>query len=125
LGFAVVLLITMLFSNPLHAQVNITNTNQGLTVSGKVSDEERPLLGVNIIQKGAEVGTTTDKNGTFTFPKALQPNDILVFTYLGYETQEISITKNTTRLEVVMLIDSIVMGGALAVDQPYKSKRSH
>ena len=111
-----------MISKPIHAQVN---SNQGLSISGTVTDVEGPLLGVNIIQKGAEEGTTTNKNGTFTFPKALQPNDVLVFTYLGYETQEITITPNTTNLEVRMVIDSIVMRGALEVNTPYKSKRTH
>lgn len=120
LGLALILIITVLVSNSINAQVN---SNQGLSISGTVTDEDLSLLGVNIIQKGAEVGTTTDENGNFTFPNPLQPNDVLIFTYLGYETQEVVITKNTTRLDVVMVIDSIVMRGALEVDTPYKSKR--
>ncbi|WP_250433170.1 carboxypeptidase-like regulatory domain-containing protein [Hanstruepera flava] len=120
-GFAILLLITVLASHSTHAQVQ---SNQGLSISGTVTDNEGPLLGVNIILKGAEVGTTTDNNGNFTFPKALKPNDVLVFTYLGYETQEITITQNTTRLNVVMVIDSIAIRGALEVDTPYKSKRT-
>ncbi|WP_223032753.1 carboxypeptidase-like regulatory domain-containing protein [Hanstruepera marina] len=120
-GFAVLLLITVLASHSTLAQVKV---NQGLSISGTVTDNEGPLLGVNIIQKGAEVGTSTDSKGQFTFPKALQPNDVLVFTYLGYETQEITITNNTTQLDVVLVIDSIAIRGALEVDTPYKSKRT-
>lgn len=122
LGLALILMITLLVSNPINAQVN---AEQGLTISGTVTDEDGPLLGVNIIQKGVDVGTTTDENGKYTFPKLLQPDDVLIFTYLGYETQEIKINNSTTKLDVVLVIDSIVMRGALEVDTPYKSKRSH
>ena len=121
IGFALIFIVTVIVSNPINAQVN---SSQGLSIRGTVTDEDGPLLGVNIIQKGAEIGTTTDENGKFSFPKPLKPNDVLVFTYLGYETQEISITKETTNLNVVLVIDSIVMRGALEIDTSYKSKRT-
>jgi hypothetical protein len=124
LGF-IILLITMLPSNPIFAQIVQADSNQGILVKGTVSDDDGPLLGVNIIQKGAEIGTTTDIDGVFIFPKALKPDDILIFSYLGYETQEVVITKNTTILKVILTLDAVVMGGALEVDKPYKSKRSH
>lgn len=125
LGFIGILLITMLASNPIFAQVEQADSNQGIVVKGTVSDEDGPLLGVNIIQKGAEVGTTTDIDGVFMFPKALEPNDVLVFSYLGYETQELVITKNTTLAKIILTLDAVIMRGALEVDQLYKSKRHY
>lgn len=124
-GFVVILLLTMLTSHPSFAQVNKADSNQGAIISGTVSDEDGPLLGVNIIQKGADVGTTTDLNGDFIFPKALKPNDVLVFSYLGYESKELVITKNTTSVKIILTLDAVVMRGVLAVDKPYKSKHHY
>ena len=124
LSFIGIFLITVLVSNPIQAQVNTADSNRQIVVKGTVSDADGPLLGVNIIHKGTDVGTTSDKDGVFMFPKALKPNDVLIFSYLGYETQELVITENTTLVKLILAIDAVVMRGALTIDQPYKSKRS-
>ncbi len=58
-------------------------------VSGKVYDQKsgEPLAGVNITIKGTNQGTTTDFNGNFRLHVASFPTT-LVFSYLGYATQE-------------------------------------
>lgn len=61
-------------------------------VSGEVTDQntEEPLPGVNITVKGTTTGTSTNADGLFemTVP-SLQ--DTLVFSYIGYTTQEVPI----------------------------------
>jgi hypothetical protein len=42
---------------------------------------------------------------------------------LGYETLEIKIKEDTTFLRLVLTEDLLEFAGALATDQPYKSKR--
>jgi hypothetical protein len=124
-----VLMITALFSSPIYAQNKDTTTatvsNQQLTVKGKVADEKGPLLGVNIILKGSNIGVMTDENGEFTFPKSLSSGDILVFSYLGYEKQDIKIDAKTTYINLIMSTDLIEMMGAPSSDKPFKSKRSN
>ena len=66
-----------------------------LKIKGKVTTSEGTIPGVNIYLKGTQTGTLTDKDGTFTFPKELEEGDILVFSFLGYETLEYAITKET------------------------------
>jgi len=65
------------------------------TVKGKVLEKSsgQPLPGVNIIVKGTTNGTTTDFDGTFNLDVKI-PNAILVFSYLGYKTQEVAISEN-------------------------------
>ncbi|MDN5202226.1 TonB-dependent receptor [Fulvivirgaceae bacterium BMA10] len=60
-------------------------------ISGKVTDEEGiGLPGVNILVKGTDIGTITDTEGNY---KLNVPDDaqILVFSYVGYLTEEIEI----------------------------------
>lgn len=60
-------------------------------VSGRVSDETgQPLPGVNILEKGTTNGTTTDSNGAYQMAVS-DENSTLVFSFIGYTTQEIPI----------------------------------
>ncbi|MCB0550765.1 MAG: carboxypeptidase-like regulatory domain-containing protein, partial [Phaeodactylibacter sp.] len=61
------------------------------TVSGKVIDEQdQPLIGVNILEKGTSNGAVTDVDGAYSL-KTASPNATLVFSYTGFVTQEISL----------------------------------
>ena len=63
---------------------------QEKTVSGTVTDQNgMPLLGVNILVKGTSSGTQTDFDGNYTLN--CESNDILVFSFLGFATQEITV----------------------------------
>ena len=75
---------------------------QTKTVSGIVSDENgHAMPGVSVIAKGTTRGTVTDYRGFYSL--TLNPSDqILVFTYIGYETQEIQI-KDKSKLNVTMV----------------------
>ena len=120
-----IVMMTLLVSNTAYAQTDKATASDQITVKGLVSDEEGPLPGVNITLKNANVGTSTDKDGMFTFPKALSVGDVLVFTYLGYETQEIRIRKNTSFIKLLLSTDLVEILGAVNEDKPYKSKRSN
>lgn len=126
-GIIGIVMITLLFSNTMQAQNNATasttQAEQELTVTGTVSDENERLEGVSIIKKGTVIGTATDKNGVFTFPKPLKTGDILLFSYIGYEEIEIKIDKNNTVINLVLTTDAIEVVGALQTDKPYRSKR--
>ena len=62
-----------------------------VTVSGIVSDSNKePLIGVNIIVKDVPgLGAITDINGKYTIK--VEPYNRLVFSYIGYKTQEVLI----------------------------------
>ena len=77
--------------------------NQKITVSGTVLDKttNEPLIGVSVVVKGvANAGTITDMDGKFTLklPYAEAP---LVFSYLGYQPQEII---PSTKKELTVLL---------------------
>ncbi len=93
----------------------ITLNAQELAITGTVSAEDGSTLpGVNVVVQGTETGTTTDNDGKFTLavPNA---DAILVFSYIGYKTQEVHPAGRTliniTLLESVTAMDEIVVIG--------------
>lgn len=66
-------------------------------ISGTVtsSEDNQPLPGVSILLKGTNTGTVTDSNGKYSI--SIPDNGgTLVFSYVGYVTQEVAIGNNTT-----------------------------
>ena len=65
------------------------------TVTGTVSEANGPLPGVNIIEKGTSNGTQTDFDGNYSLDLS-SSNATLVFSYLGYTTQEVAVNGQTS-----------------------------
>lgn len=66
---------------------------QGQSPTGLVVDENgQPMIGVQIKIEGTTVGAITDVDGNFTI-KA-QKGNILLFSYVGYEQQKITLEFN-------------------------------
>jgi len=75
------------------------------TVTGKVSDESGEALpGVNIILKGSTSGQVTDINGAYSI-SVPQSDAVLVFSFVGYISQEIAVG-NRTVMDVVLARDT-------------------
>ena len=120
-GFALVLMMTLFSFNTTFAQTKEATKER--TIKGLVSNEDGPLPGANITLDGTRVGAVTDDDGKFTFPKKLKTGDVLVFSYLGYETQKVSITDKTSFITLELTPDMVEMIGAVDTNKPYKSKR--
>ncbi|MEO9077500.1 MAG: carboxypeptidase-like regulatory domain-containing protein, partial [Gelidibacter sp.] len=75
------------------------------TVSGTITDQANalPLPGVNIIIKGTATGTTTDFDGNYSI--SVKNGDVVVFSYVGFEPQEI-IYNGQQPLSVVLVEDT-------------------
>ncbi len=76
--------------------------NTSSVVSGTVTDSSTgdPLIGVSIAVKGTTRGVNSDINGQYTI-KVFPGENTLVFSYVGYETKEISI-ENRSKIDVTM-----------------------
>ena len=73
---------------------------QSLIVAGKVFDElGSPVPGVNVVEKGTSNGVSTNSDGEF-FIEVKDSKSILVFSFLGYKTQEVSVSENSTSLQI-------------------------
>lgn len=87
-----------------------------VSVNGTVTDASgEPLIGVSVIQKGMTGGVSTDIDGKYAITLSSSGTKALVFNYIGYESQEVSITKsgtvNITLREDQNLLDEIVVVG--------------
>lgn len=89
--------------------------SQGIRVTGQVvSDtDSTPMPGVNIIVKGTTNGTNTDFDGNYVIDNVPQ-GGVLVFSYLGFTTQEITVSSNTVNVRMVedaqALAEVVVIG---------------
>ena len=75
---------------------HIQGIAQSNVITGTVvaASDQAPLPGVTVALKGQPVGTVTDADGKFSI--RAEPADILIFTFIGMETQEISVGNSTT-----------------------------
>ncbi|MGJ8592673.1 MAG: carboxypeptidase-like regulatory domain-containing protein [Aquaticitalea sp.] len=94
-------------------------------IKGIIKDGNGPLESASVILKGTKTGTTTNSKGEFTFPTPLKTGDVLLISFLGFETQETRIKESTTFLNLTLTEELIEFVGALNSDKPYKSKRSN
>lgn len=69
---------------------------QGLSVSGTIigAGDRLPMPGVTVIEKGTANGAVSDMQGKFQI-KLSKSDAILVFSFIGYETQEIPVKEKT------------------------------
>jgi TonB-linked SusC/RagA family outer membrane protein len=70
---------------------------QQIDISGTITTdgEGTALPGVNVSVKGTTVGTLTNENGQYTL-RATPGNSVLVFSYIGYESQEVAVGSRTS-----------------------------
>jgi iron complex outermembrane receptor protein len=85
----------LLKSMLLFVAVLFAGISTAQTVSGTVTEENGPLPGANVIVKGTQNGATTDFDGNYTLNNVAS-DAILVFSYVGYSSQEIAVGGRTT-----------------------------
>jgi len=103
---AALIFFTLLFSLPtLHAQ-----ENQLIEVTGIVNDQETktPLAGVSVTIKGTIAGTTTDQAGKFKLRSKLKFPFKLVFTSIGFKTQEFDVKEAGPQLNIELVTQTII-----------------
>lgn len=83
-----ILILTLLASFTMKAQER--------TVSGKITDEtDQGLPGVTVLLKGTLQGVPSDADGSYKI-SVTGPEDVLIFKFLGYVTQEVTVGNQTT-----------------------------
>jgi hypothetical protein len=127
-------LIMLLLNDRLHAQTSpkakvefIQRVNQPMhekqqrpaayIIKGLVREKDGnlPFPGVNILRKGSSQSTNTDAEGMFEFPGKLKDGDVLVFSFIGYKTQEFVVTTIgpvdiSMDVDMEMMMMPVVMG---------------
>ena len=92
---------------------NIKLNNRFVIVGGTVTDEKgQALPGVSVYDKKTKKTTSTDPNGRFSID--VESGATLVFSYIGYDTQEILIN-NTQTFNVVLKESSNTLNEVVAI----------
>ncbi|SFU66638.1 TonB-linked outer membrane protein, SusC/RagA family [Pustulibacterium marinum] len=81
------------------------NAQDKITVTGAITGAEDGMLlpGVSVMEKGTSNGTATDFDGNYTLSVA--PDAVLVFSYIGFVTKEVSVNGQTA-IDVVLTSDT-------------------
>jgi TonB-linked SusC/RagA family outer membrane protein len=110
-----ILMLIFLFS------LQITNAAPQKSITGTVTDDTgQTLPGVTVLIKGTTQGTVTNIDGKFTITNA--PDDAtLVFSFVGMETQEVSIGTNDV-INITLQTSSIGLEEVVAVGYGTKKK---
>ncbi|WP_190809975.1 SusC/RagA family TonB-linked outer membrane protein [Flagellimonas sp. S3867] len=106
--------ITLLKSLMLLGAFICFSAAKAQTVSGTVSDANGPLPGASVLVKGTTNGTQSDFDGNYSL-NDVDNGSVLVFSYIGFSTQEISYngqaTINVTLQEDAQALDEVVIIG--------------
>ena len=85
-------------------------------LSGKVTDgKDLPILGANVYVEGTYDGATTNEKGEFSFTTTVKGNQVLVISFLSYETINLPIvveefkSKSFKLKESVNTLDAVVI----------------
>lgn len=96
-------------------ELNTTTSALQQQVNGTITDVNgQPIPGVNVVEKGTTNGAQTDFDGVFSLSVS-NTNAVLVASYIGFKTKEISIsnqtTINITLEEDISQLDEVVVVG--------------
>lgn len=91
-------------------------------ISGKIADSSgEPLPGVTVVLKGTTQGTVSNIDGNFSIPN-VKAEDILVFSFVGMVTQEITVGSQT-EINITMQPDAIGLEEIVAIGYGTQSKK--
>ena len=76
------------------------------SIDGIITDNLGPLPGVSVVEKGTSNGTVTDFDGRYSITTQ-NKNAILVYSYLGFLTQELVANLGTINIELTPVTDDL------------------
>lgn len=111
-GFYVLFIFAWIVCQQSHAQSQIRGT--------VLSNDGEPLPGVSILLKGTKQGVSTDIEGKFSV--SASPQTVLVFSFVGYQTQEVTVGNQTT-LSIKLMPDTQTLDEVVVIGYGQQSRR--
>ncbi len=102
-------LIGLLFCIPYGVFAQALKEVKGIIVDGTTQD---PLIGVSVLVKGKSLSTSSGEDGQYVIQAAA--NDVLVFSYMGYKNQEVTVSSETLNISMeqdLAQLDEVVVIG--------------
>lgn len=95
---------------------------QERSVSGRITsaDDNSAIPGVNILEKGTSNGTVSDADGNYRIN--VGPNAVLVFSFVGYTTQEVTVGTQST-VDVALASDITALSEVVVVGYGTQEKK--
>lgn len=86
------------------------------TVTGRITSgtDGSPLPGVSVLVKGTTTGTTTDTDGKYTLNVPDSRSSVLIMSFIGFTTQEITVNNRTT-IDIAMAEDVTMMNEVVVI----------
>ena len=96
------------------------------TITGTVvdADDGEPLIGVSIVLKGTNTGAVTDIDGRYSVHIPISGKQILTFSYVGYQTQEINIEQGKNIVNVNLKADTQALEEVVVIGYGVQKKES-
>ena len=96
------------------------------TVKGKIIDNSGlPLPGANVIVVGTSSGTVTDFDGNYVLTTEQEPPFSIQFSYAGFETQTIEVTKKNQTIDITLAegneLDEVVISASRTPERIFES----
>src|SRR5690606_1418911 len=109
-----VVILQRLKEQPTAAKIPESRVVRQLPIQGMVTDTTgAPLIGVSVVLKNQEsIGTTTDLNGRYVLD--VPEKGVLVFSMIGFETQEIPIG-GKAEIDVVLKVSASQLDDVVVV----------
>lgn len=93
-------------------------------VNGKVTDEKgEGLPGVNIVIAGTQTGFQTDATGNYKI-RVANAGSVLVFTFIGYQSQEVKISDQSKELNIKLVPDTRQLNELVVTGYGSESRKS-
>jgi len=89
---------------------------QGISVQGKVMEAgaNEPLPGVNISIRNTTEGTVSDAEGNFFLKTNIAPPFVLVYSFIGFDRQEVEINESQSDL-LIELVERAILGQEVVI----------
>jgi len=97
--------------------------SQQRKISGEVRDDsnDEQLVGVSVIVKGKNIGTQTNQDGKFSIDAS--KGDILILSFIGYQSQQIVINENQS-LKISLKLDETNLNEVVVVGYGTQSRKN-
>lgn len=94
----------------------------GRRVTCTISDKAGPIVGANVLIKGTTIGNISDMDGRVILD-GVPDNTILVVSYIGYVTQEISLKNSQNNIKVKLAEDTQALDEVVVVGYGTQAKK--
>jgi len=94
-----------------------------LQIKGKVTSADGPIPGASVVVKGTTTGTTTDANGAYSLTVENSNDAILVFSFVGFLTEEEAVAGRTS-VDIMLVEDISTLSEIVVVGYGTESKKN-